>query len=79
MSLKSHYSWGSVPAKNDFLWFCSGREEMREAKSLWSKTQMDMAGHEGKPLKRTAPHASIHHGGVPCLEVISGTQCDMGM
>lgn len=47
MSLKSHYGWCSVPAKADFLWFCSGGEEMREAKSPWSKIQKDMAGHEG--------------------------------
>lgn len=79
MSLKSHYSWGSAPVKNDFLWFCSGGEEMREAKSLWSKIQMDMASHEGNALKRTAPSASIHQGGVPCLAVISNTQCDMEM
>lgn len=79
MSLKSHYGWGSAPAKTDFLWFCSGREEMREAKSLWSKIQMDMAGHEGNPLKCTAPRASFHHGGVTCLAVISKTQCDREM
>lgn len=76
MSLKSHYGWGSAPAKTDFLWFCSGGEEMRESKSLWSKIQMDMAGHEGNPLKCTAPRASFHHGGVPCLAVISVTQCE---
>lgn len=75
MSLKSHYGWRSVPAKTDFLWFCSGGEEMREAKSLWRKIQMDMAGHEGDPLKCTAPTASFHHGGVPCLAV-SESWCD---
>lgn len=42
MSLKSHYSWGSAPVKNDFLWFCSGGKKMREAKSPWSKIQMDV-------------------------------------
>lgn len=47
MSLKSHYGWRSVPAKTDFLWFCSGGEEMREAKSPRRKIRMDMAGHEG--------------------------------
>lgn len=47
MSLKSHYGCCSEPAKADFLWFCSGAEEMREAKSPWSKIQKDMAGHEG--------------------------------
>lgn len=76
MSLKSHYGWRSVPAKTDFLWFCSGGEEMREAKSLWSKIQMDMAGHEGGPLKCTAPTASFHHGGVPCSAAMSAAQCD---
>lgn len=79
MSLKSHYGWGSAPAKTDFLWFCSGGEEMRESKSLWSKIQMDMAGHEGNSLKCTAPSASFHHGGVPCLAVISVTQCESEM
>lgn len=47
MSLKSHYGCCSELAKADFLWFCSGAEEMREAKSPWSKIQKDMAGHEG--------------------------------
>lgn len=79
MSLKSHYGGDSAPAKADFLWFCSGGEEMREAKSLWSKIQMDMASHEGDPLKHTAPSASFHLGGVPWLVVISNTQCDMEM
>ena len=79
MSLKSHYGWGSAPAKTDFLWFCCGGEEMREAKSLRSKIQMDTAGREGNALKHTAPTASFHHGGVPCLAVISETQCDREM
>lgn len=43
MSLKSHYGCCSEPAKADFLWFCSGAEEMREAKSPWSQIQKDMA------------------------------------
>lgn len=47
MSLKSHYGCCSEPAKADFLWFCSGAEEMREAESPPSKIQKDMAGHEG--------------------------------
>lgn len=47
MSLKSHYGCCTEPAKADFLWFCSGAEEMREAKSPQSKTQKDVAGHEG--------------------------------
>lgn len=46
MSLKSHYGCCSEPAKADFLWFCSGAEEMREAESPPSKIQNDMAGQE---------------------------------
>lgn len=74
MSLKSHYGWRSVLAKTDFFWFCSGGEEMREAKSLWSKIQMDMVSHEGEPLKCAAPTASFHHVRAPCLEVMSAAQ-----
>lgn len=65
MSFKSHYGCGSAPGKTDFLWFCSGGEEMREAKSLWSKIQMDMGSHKGYPLKLSVPRGSFHHGGVP--------------
>lgn len=49
---------------------------MREAKSLQSRIQMDMASREEEPLKRTAPTASFQRGGVPCLAVISNTQHD---
>lgn len=76
MSFKSHYGWGSAPAKTDFLWFCSGGDELREAKSLWSQIRMDMAGRAGNSLKRTASRASFHHWKVPCLAMISKTQCD---
>lgn len=64
MSLKSYYGWASAKAKTDFLWLCNSMEKMREAKALWSKIQMDMASHEGNPLKRTAASVSFHRGGV---------------
>lgn len=53
MSLKSHYGCCSELAQADFLWFCSGAEEMRGAKSPLSKIQKDMAGHEGVCLSVT--------------------------
>lgn len=39
---------------------------------------MGTGGHEGNPLKCTAPRASFHHGGVACLAVISETGSDRG-
>lgn len=75
MSLKSHYGRCSAPAKADFLWFCSGAEEMREAKSPPSKIQKDMAGHEGLCFSViAAPTASFHHENAPSSAATSNTE-----